>query len=249
MPGQQRDLACGEQGGVPGRPGAGQFYADFTQVADDEVVACPDRAATLPSPAQASTAPGADPSAVGEESEPSAGLVRLAGYLTVPGEGTWDRGIRPRQRQQPAQPPQPVRRQHPERSWPATQPHATAAAVGYFGASTGAAAALWAAAEPGSGIVAVVSRGGRPDLALPGYRPYSGSATTSELKPEIDPGEDPLRLVDRDVLEVENLVRHPLGAPALGLPKAPALAARICREFPPCHATGLHADFLELAGS
>jgi putative phosphoribosyl transferase len=39
--------------------------------------------------------------------------------------------------------------------------------VGYFGASTGAAAALWAAAEPGSGIAAVVSRGGRPDLAGP----------------------------------------------------------------------------------
>ena len=41
------------------------------------------------------------------------------------------------------------------------------AAVGYFGASTGAAAALWAAAEPGAGIAAVVSRGGRPDLARP----------------------------------------------------------------------------------
>jgi putative phosphoribosyl transferase len=39
--------------------------------------------------------------------------------------------------------------------------------IGYFGASTGAGAALWAAAEPGSGIAAVVSRGGRPDLALP----------------------------------------------------------------------------------
>ena len=36
---------------------------------------------------------------------------------------------------------------------------------GYFGASTGAGAALWAAAEPGSQIAAVVSRGGRPDLA------------------------------------------------------------------------------------
>ncbi|MEV4556903.1 phosphoribosyltransferase family protein [Kitasatospora sp. NPDC049285] len=36
---------------------------------------------------------------------------------------------------------------------------------GYFGASTGAAAALWAAAEPGVGPAAVVSRGGRPDLA------------------------------------------------------------------------------------
>jgi pimeloyl-ACP methyl ester carboxylesterase len=39
--------------------------------------------------------------------------------------------------------------------------------VGYFGASTGAAAALWAAADLGPQISAVVSRGGRPDLAGP----------------------------------------------------------------------------------
>jgi putative phosphoribosyl transferase len=39
--------------------------------------------------------------------------------------------------------------------------------VGYFGASTGAAAALWAAAEQGTTVDAVVSRGGRPDLAGP----------------------------------------------------------------------------------
>ena len=39
--------------------------------------------------------------------------------------------------------------------------------VGYFGASTGAAAALCAAAELGPEIRAVVSRGGRPDLAAP----------------------------------------------------------------------------------
>jgi putative phosphoribosyl transferase len=37
---------------------------------------------------------------------------------------------------------------------------------GYFGASTGAAAALTAAALPDSPVAAVVSRGGRPDLAL-----------------------------------------------------------------------------------
>jgi dienelactone hydrolase len=37
--------------------------------------------------------------------------------------------------------------------------------VGYFGASTGGAAALVAAAELGSSVDAVVSRGGRPDLA------------------------------------------------------------------------------------
>ena len=38
--------------------------------------------------------------------------------------------------------------------------------IGYFGASTGGGAALWAATEPAAtGPFAVVSRGGRPDLA------------------------------------------------------------------------------------
>ena len=49
--------------------------------------------------------------------------------------------------------------------WLVGQPSCRALAVGCFGASTGAGAALWAAAEPGSPIRAVVSRGGRPDLA------------------------------------------------------------------------------------
>lgn len=40
-------------------------------------------------------------------------------------------------------------------------------AVGYVGASTGAGAALWAAADLGAAVGAVVSRGGRPDLAGP----------------------------------------------------------------------------------
>ncbi len=39
--------------------------------------------------------------------------------------------------------------------------------VGLFGAGTGAAAALWAAADPRMDIAAIVSRGGRPDLAGP----------------------------------------------------------------------------------
>jgi putative phosphoribosyl transferase len=39
--------------------------------------------------------------------------------------------------------------------------------LGYFGASTGAAAALVAAAQRDAEVRAVVSRGGRPDLALP----------------------------------------------------------------------------------
>jgi len=51
--------------------------------------------------------------------------------------------------------------------WLRAQPGAARASVGYFGASTGAAAALLASAEPGAGIAAVVSRGGRPDLAHP----------------------------------------------------------------------------------
>jgi dienelactone hydrolase len=38
--------------------------------------------------------------------------------------------------------------------------------IGLFGASTGAAAALMAASEQGSELGAIVSRGGRPDLAL-----------------------------------------------------------------------------------
>lgn len=39
--------------------------------------------------------------------------------------------------------------------------------IGYFGASTGAAAALLVAAQPNAPVSAVVSRGGRPDLVLP----------------------------------------------------------------------------------
>jgi putative phosphoribosyl transferase len=51
--------------------------------------------------------------------------------------------------------------------WLHDQPGLADTRIGYFGASTGAAAALWAAAEPGGEVAAVVSRGGRPDLALP----------------------------------------------------------------------------------
>jgi putative phosphoribosyl transferase len=49
--------------------------------------------------------------------------------------------------------------------WLGKQPEAAALAVGYFGASTGGAAALIGAAEKAQRVQAVVSRGGRPDLA------------------------------------------------------------------------------------
>jgi len=51
--------------------------------------------------------------------------------------------------------------------WLAGDPRTSALPIGLFGASTGAAAALVAAAERPLQIAAVVSRGGRPDLAGP----------------------------------------------------------------------------------
>ncbi|HSK15039.1 MAG TPA: alpha/beta hydrolase [Gaiellaceae bacterium] len=49
--------------------------------------------------------------------------------------------------------------------WLAERQETAGLPLGYFGASTGAAAALCAAADLGARIRAVVSRGGRPDLA------------------------------------------------------------------------------------
>ncbi len=49
--------------------------------------------------------------------------------------------------------------------WAIAEPDTRGLPVGYFGASTGAAAALRAAAAAGNAVQAVVSRGGRPDLA------------------------------------------------------------------------------------
>ena len=51
------------------------------------------------------------------------------------------------------------------KSWLEQEPRTKKLGVGYFGASTGAGAALQAAARKPSNIRAVVSRGGRPDLA------------------------------------------------------------------------------------
>jgi putative phosphoribosyl transferase len=183
----------------------GQFYARFPQVTDDEVLACLERAAGPQSP-QASAAPAAgtaDPPARGEEVEPEASAVRLAGYLAVPenapgivvfAHGSGSSRHSPRNRHVAGvlndaglgtllfdllTPEEEHDRANvfdigllagrlaEVTGWLRAQPGAARAAVGYFGASTGAAAALCAAAEPGAGIAAVVSRGGRPDLARP----------------------------------------------------------------------------------
>ncbi|MGH2723727.1 MAG: dienelactone hydrolase family protein [Actinomycetota bacterium] len=50
-------------------------------------------------------------------------------------------------------------------AWLQRQPDTAALGLGFFGASTGAAAALVAAARSPQAVRAVVSRGGRPDLA------------------------------------------------------------------------------------
>ena len=185
----------------------GEFYADFSQVTDDEVIGCLERAAAPVSRPPTATAAADPPAASGEarggEVELTAGEVRLAGYLTVPenaagivifAHGSGSSRHSPRNRYvgrvlneaglgtllfDLLTPDEELdranvfdigllaRRLTEVTGWLRTQPRAVRAAVGYFGASTGAAAALRAAAEPGVGIAAVVSRGGRPDLARP----------------------------------------------------------------------------------
>ena len=191
--------------------GIGQFYADFSQTTDDEVIACLEQATAPTSRPRADAASAADPPAAGEEAsgaqgeevEPAAGEVRLAGYLTLPQKargivvfvhGSGSSRHSPRNRYvagvlnqaglgtllfdllTPAEERDRAnvfdigllaRRLAEVTRWLRARPQAAAAPVGYFGASTGAAAALWTAAEPGADIAAVVSRGGRPDLARP----------------------------------------------------------------------------------
>ena len=178
----------------------GQFYRDFSQTSDEEVVELVERAATRT--AAPPVAASADPPVRDEDVVVQSGAVRLVGHLTIPGEVCRAGRLRPRQREQSPQSAQPLRggclelsrARHPplrlcspptrsstvqrsstSSSWPSGwgwsptwlegQPEAKGLRIGYFGASTGAGAALWAAAEPNSSIAAVVSRGGRPDLA------------------------------------------------------------------------------------
>ncbi|MGW3247403.1 phosphoribosyltransferase family protein [Streptomyces sp. NPDC001070] len=175
----------------------GQFYTDFSQVDDSEVVACLGRAAGHPHGSAAGTV------LPDRELDVAAGPVRLRGQLTVPGDatglvvfahGSGSSRHSPRNRFVAAGLNQAglgtllfdlltedeerdranvfdtgllARRLAAATGWLREQPEAEGLAVGYFGASTGAAAALCAAAEQGARIAAIVSRGGRPDLAGP----------------------------------------------------------------------------------
>jgi putative phosphoribosyl transferase len=175
----------------------GQFYDDFSPTSDDEVVSCLYRSAAGAGSASARLSARDDEVIVQAGSvrlgghltvpDGAAGIVvfahgsgssrrsprnrYVANVLTRAGVGTllfdllteaeeqnrgnvFDIGLL-------------ARRLVDVTHWLRDQPGARSAPIGYFGASTGAAAALWAATEPGADIAAVVSRGGRPDLAAP----------------------------------------------------------------------------------
>ncbi|MFD7875854.1 phosphoribosyltransferase family protein [Streptomyces sp. NPDC059766] len=179
----------------------GQFYADFSQTDDDEVVACLQEA--LARPMSARRAPPGQAAPEDREANVRAGPLVLRGRLTVPegapgivvfahGSGSSRRSPRNRfvaaglnqaglgtllfdllteeeevDRANVFDTELLARRLADATGWLREQSEAQGLAIGYFGASTGAAAALWAAAEPDARIAAVVSRGGRPDLAGP----------------------------------------------------------------------------------
>jgi len=80
--------------------------------------------------------------------------------------------------------------------WARADPRVHALPVGYFGASTGAAAALIAAAERPDDCRAVVSRGGRPDLAglaLPKVQAPTLLIVGGDDGPVIDMNRDAMR--------------------------------------------------------
>lgn len=68
--------------------------------------------------------------------------------------------------------------------WAGRRPGLDSLAVGYFGASTGGAAALWSAGSGSDDVHAVVSRGGRVDLA--GARLADVTAPTLLIVGELD---------------------------------------------------------------
>jgi putative phosphoribosyl transferase len=172
----------------------GQWYRDFAQTSDEEVVALLDRArdgaqgeeardvivmaGTVPLPGRLDVPAGARGVVVFAHGSGSGRTsprnMFVAGALHVVGLGSllfdlltpeeeadranvFDIGLL-------------ASRLSAATAWLRGQPSLQHVPVGYFGASTGAAAALRAAADPDQpggrgGIAAVVSRGGRPDLA------------------------------------------------------------------------------------
>jgi putative phosphoribosyl transferase len=200
----------------------GEWYQDFAQTGDQEVVALL-RAADGGGPAAATPAPWFVPvsrSAQGGEVVIDTGQVRLTGELSVPGpvggmvlfaHGSGSSRHSPRNRYVAGVLAAAglgtllfdlltageerdranvfdigllAERLTVATRWLRERPGLAGTRLGYFGASTGAAAALWAAADPANEAAAVVSRGGRPDLAAP--RLLSVRAPTLLIVGELD---------------------------------------------------------------
>jgi putative phosphoribosyl transferase len=95
-----------------------------------------------------------------------------------------------------------TRRMQDATDWTSAQPELRGTPIGYFGASTGSAAALIAAARLGERIAAVVSRGGRPDLAGPAAL-AAVTAPTLLIVGGADPGVIELNQQSLDRLQCE----------------------------------------------
>jgi putative phosphoribosyl transferase len=178
----------------------GQGYHRFRETTDDEVIALLD-AAGDGSRDVVTSGVDADPPLRDEEVQVTAGLVSVAGHLTIPeqptgivvfAQGSGSSRHSPRNRYVAEVLNRAglatllfdlltadeeinranvfdigllARRLVDVTGWLGGQTDTAALPVGYFGASTGAGAALVAATDPRVKIGAVVSRGGRPDLA------------------------------------------------------------------------------------
>jgi putative phosphoribosyl transferase len=179
----------------------GQFYDDFSQTSDDEVVRVLARA-RMRADAARSDRP-AEERGLDEQVAVDAGPARLAGDLRVPrgagaivlfahGSGSSRHSSRnrfvadmlnraglgtllfdlltaeeERDRSNVFDIELLAERLVAATTWVRNRPAGRDARIGYFGASTGAAAALWASVDSPVPVSAIVSRGGRPDLAAP----------------------------------------------------------------------------------
>ena len=181
----------------------GEWYRDFSQTTDDQVVDLLRRAAGEDGGRRRGDPAGGTTAARDEEVDVPSGGVSLIGRLTVPpapigtvvfAHGSGSSRHSPRNRYVAGVLNEAgfatllldllTVEEETDRSnvfdvrllaerlgdatrWTSVQPEVSSTGVGFFGASTGAAAALRAAAQPDCRVSAVVSRGGRPDLAAP----------------------------------------------------------------------------------
>jgi len=127
------------------------------------------------------------------------------------------------------------------KKWLAGDGATTGLPVGYFGASTGAAAALVAAGRQPEGVAAVVSRGGRPDLA--GDWLTQVQAPTLLIMGALDTAVIELNRLAYDQLAGERSLEIVAGATHLfEEPGTLEEAARLAGEWFARHLTGIAVD-------